>query len=708
MQFKEKTIIVLIFKIIKMINGFFIVYIQDDDKYFHGKVSNRPLKSTIIPSIVENVEIPENVNEIEIVNIKNVIKVNRKDLWSLNKGFAIESGGEFTWVIPKLLNKLLKTKKKYLKLVNYKLNSNIYTFDIESIVIDKSKLKFMTNISSLNVGMKKRKKKKVIIKPYKTLPFRVVIYEILIYLKIIIPNKIIKGTNDIDKYTMEIFGYFKMDGLRKIFQIFMSIDITLDMLTIFWFKQTHFLFLRKTAVYKYKYKCAIEAIKYKTGLYDFFKGYKNLEGLNLTNCKIYDNIFKCNGISKRLKYLEIYDTVILPNMSFENLVNLENLALWNVSIDNNVLKKMKSLKYIKLNTCMGITDEGLLPLINLIEIDIYFNLIIKGTFLINKKNVKKLNLAVITIEDKYLRNLSSLQKLKLLCVKKIRGTIFQYLKQLKNLEIIQCRSIENASLYDLNRLEILHLESIHIKGNYIKNIKNLKKLVVKYNDLIGNEEIINLINLQNLTLVKCVNVSDKAFNTLINLQKLTLVKCVNISDKAFNTLINLQKLTIKGCELIKGDRFSNLINLTHLILKYCYSFRIQNLNLLNKIEQLRIVDSPRIHSFNFSKLKLLKVLLFWGKETNSTINNSIGNLSNLEMIGGYGINLNMKILLKLKKLKNLKLDSLRYKYLYKDPTFESFTKKLDIFYMKPNPNAQIQPIVIDYDYDDDDDDIYYM
>ncbi|CAF0914801.1 unnamed protein product [Brachionus calyciflorus] len=292
------------------------------------------------------------------------------------------------------------------------------------------------------------------------------------------------------------------------------------------------------------------------------------------------------GVFNGLKYLEILklcdftSTKIEPNI-FKNLISLEKLVLYRVSLKNDGLfRSLKNLKKLVIKNCRSS----------------YFELKSFNTL----KNLEYL---------KFLKN--SISQLEL----------YGYwgFKSLKILEIDQ-----NLELYKINpRLEILSYKFYKLKC--VNNFKMLKFLNIRKCYFKSIDFLNGLNELEFLDINLPVDLIDSF--ELVNLPKLKflVLTCENIPN--FNeSLNNLQGLELSGCRFLPRDQFVNLVNLDYLYVSHSEfvikTFINANFQIINQLKYLKY-DSNFFFGFIDDEIEKEKIrrdsTLKFFKEPNETV-----------------------------------------------------------------------------------------
>ena len=140
-------------------------------------------------------------------------------------------------------------------------------------------------------------------------------------------------------------------------------------------------------------------------------------------------------------------------------------------------------------------------------------------------------------------------------------TDFSKLTNVQELTLQYCEQITNNHLQFFNNKRLLDLTGC-------KNITNVSDLNVENLNLSKCENIINIscVNIRILNLSECRKITD--FSKLINVQELSLQHCMQITDKDVPFFVNKSFLDLKSCYKITNVDIL-LDNVKVLNLSYC-------------------------------------------------------------------------------------------------------------------------------------------
>ena len=354
-------------------------------------------------------------------------------------------------------------------------------------------------------------------------------------------------------------------------------------------------------------------------------------------------VFNCSGT--------YYENVVKFSEEIDNLPNLKNLYLRQVEFDENFsLKGFENLEFLSLD-------------------DITFTEKTSKDLFKNLKNLKEFHFSKGRIYSDFKDDLDLIKKLfqnlnaenaTMNCQNEIIENIYSepipFLKNLKSLSVFFNKELENINEFFLlkaksfPRLEELlgciEEGGIEISGNFFKEFKNLKTLVLtgfvveseKLDMGLSNYLFKNIYDFCNLTSLFLRNFPDNFtlgecfLQGLINLEELSLFSdpyfryhdCINVSidRKAkylFKDLVKLKSLKMIFLDLyvIKSSYFDYLANLVELNLSYGEIQYIEAGSFKNLVK-LQLLD---LSSNNFD---LIDQRAFAGLE----------NLTSLNLIGG--------------------------------------------------------------------------
>lgn len=312
---------------------------------------------------------------------------------------------------------------------------------------------------------------------------------------------------------------------------------------------------------------------------------------------IYDdyNITKICSIFSDYSDIDKLLTDSLTNLSISHRIN-------NINIFKKV-SELTSLTKLQLSNNKYVNDSTFKKLVNLkyLNIGLYPNNYILGSFLTNFDKITFLNLGETFILSKYINKLITLEHLFINI--EIQPDDFNTLINLKTLDV----SKSDYTLSDSNIQNLYKLVSLKCKFSTISNVSHLQHLEMLYlglnfkMDTIENLEklkilsIINTnigyINVPNLMELLCNDVIDD--NSLYNLSSLTYLYLSDnllITDKGIKHLSNLEFLHCGINKNISSDSIGNCINLKYLHAGMSY-VDLNNLSHLHNLRYLEQYDS---------------------------------------------------------------------------------------------------------------------
>lgn len=277
---------------------------------------------------------------------------------------------------------------------------------------------------------------------------------------------------------------------------------------------------------------------------------------------------------KRIEKIQIIDSnfkIINDNLSIkklmDNLINLTYLKIdcRELKIDN--LDSLKHLKYLK-HLTIGLGDN-FVNYNGCLDNLIYLNISIAHNITIQK--LSNLETLIIRNSGNIVISSISSEQIKKIKICHCNGVIFKnntFLKLLK-LKIINSNlyinnEVNNNSKHTFDNNIIDNLVSLKIWSDrdnldinyeFIKNLKNLKKLCIS-NDSITDDVFINLKKLIKFRTTS-KKITDKIFENFSLSKYLEIINNDNITDKIFNNMSNIKKISIHNCSNI------NIKALTH-------------------------------------------------------------------------------------------------------------------------------------------------
>lgn len=228
------------------------------------------------------------------------------------------------------------------------------------------------------------------------------------------------------------------------------------------------------------------------------------------------------------------------------------------------------------------------------------------------------------------------------------------LTKLTKLHISYCDNVNDSQLINLTNLEELTIYG-NINISVIKNISHLTKLtklVTGDGNLVTKKEISNLVNLTHLNFSNNNSIDD--LNIFTNLTTLLIFDCGKISNNGVSKLTNLEKLDISYTENItKLDHFVNLTNLRACKIDGDYTIsRLKNENILMLTNLIKLDITHNNSITNLDTLTNLRTLYINGCKIKDL--NSLIGLKKLSFVGNIGVN-DFKHLTNLTKLNGTKI-----------------------------------------------------
>ncbi|KAL9643458.1 hypothetical protein ABK040_010073 [Willaertia magna] len=358
-----------------------------------------------------------------------------------------------------------------------------------------------------------------------------------------------------------------------------------------------------------------EIVKYFNNIKDFINlsrinkySYENLLINNLFN-----NLFHSIIESQYINQNEFILTNNLPNYLFEKLKYL------NISLTENNLNILKQFKNInKLNLFYSEPSKFLNNnLITDIRTNKDYNTILESSLLKLKDNLTSL-----TVEDCKLKD--------------------NVIKDFVNLTFLKIVEIDFS----------FFRRDFYFTGKCLQNFKQLTYLYIYDNSIVKDLYLKDLINLQELHLPKCTNITGKYFYRFKNLE-----------------ILNVTENKIDDCFLDNIVKITNLKRLSISNEKSNYFFYKLNSSFLRKMTNLEYLDiiCDSTLDKDFCNLKNLKNLIVYSGKENKKIGNCFNYLNNLEELKcDLNIINDLKCLQKIKRLKikklsdNIKDEDLKY------------------------------------------------
>lgn len=306
--------------------------------------------------------------------------------------------------------------------------------------------------------------------------------------------------------------------------------------------------------------------------------HKNLSTLNLSNNpKIDYTNFK---IPNKLGVLN------MDNTNFSNS-NLEGISVSKLSIKNNNLKNLDSLKGIKLEAFMidanldvsynNITDFSTLSALN--DGKQKINLVaqannINDISIFNDLNaISSLDLSKNKISDLTNFNSNNIFSIDLSYNKIEKG--FNTLKNIGDIYLQHCELSDLNVLSDIEKVNFLNLDD-----NHITSISGLEKLDKLYTLSLKNNNIADISNISKLKQISNLNLDNNMLtditplNDVKNLSSLSLAGNSKIQGKLVS---NVSNLNIENCNIDNNFDFSGLKKISYINLNKNNFDKIENI-----------------------------------------------------------------------------------------------------------------------------------
>lgn len=223
------------------------------------------------------------------------------------------------------------------------------------------------------------------------------------------------------------------------------------------------------------------------------------------------------------------------------------------------------------------------------------------------------NIRLIT--DDAFRNLSNLKELNLqgCCSNGNRryhftNRMFDYLSNLEKLYIDYNHKITDQGLVKLlNIKDLTIIFCNNITGDGLSNLHSLVKLEIYHFDTLYDNDLKKLINLEELCMTFCHNITFASIISLQNLKKITFSTCEQLTCTNFDMLVKLEEVWITHCSVSNND-FMYLKNIKKLSIFGCNQINGEGFKYLQNIEVLSIYESPIMDCFleDLTKLKNIK------------------------------------------------------------------------------------------------------
>ncbi|MDY6992070.1 MAG: NACHT domain-containing protein [Pseudomonadota bacterium] len=397
-----------------------------------------------------------------------------------------------------------------------------------------------------------------------------------------------------------------------------------------------------------------------------------------------DNDFTCD-----LENLSLSGKLVKDISLLENCHNLLNIDLSRTEVENiTPLGNCKRIEFLDLS-----------------------NTRVKDLSALSRcEKLKELDIVSTPSDHSSVRNISSLEILRVGYTPKIKITDYVGCEKLKKIEITHALHVEFDGVENLESLEEIYLRYVtEAELELLSKCKNLKSLTLEKCFSIDVTPLSNCVTLESLDLSIVKGLGDLSLDKLDSLRSLSLGP---IADTDLSFLSNFQKLETLKLYGVTNDGYlivSSLKNLEELVLvggsveiipslKDCNNLRILNLNHTSvhdleplsdcaNLEELILSGSNVSDITPLSKLSnLISLDLF---RTNVSDISALSSLSNLERLVLWDTSVeDISPLSNCQNLEFLDLDST----LVVDVTPISNCKKLETLYIRFTPIDNIGPI----------------
>lgn len=376
--------------------------------------------------------------------------------------------------------------------------------------------------------------------------------------------------------------------------------------------------------------------------------YNIIRSIQLSFNLIYDNniLEKCHFINKNftrssisididiniqsddkneVPFLNQFEYFDLNDLSFiNNINNVDRLQLFNQSfIDDdafiNVSKRIQTLyisnchyinylpnisEELNVDECLGINNIPSDFSVKILNLSCLYNTNLTNFLskLENNNTIEQLTLYGLDITNlSVLSTISSLKHLTIIECNK-RFTI-PFIPSLEYCSIQECKRFDLESCKNLKHVDTLELCSLpSINDEFIKQIENVKNLVLSHLKNITCNCLLYLQKSQSLTIFSCFQLTNsffKLFTKFYNLHTLKLssgcfIEKNDIDLSPLSNLSNLQFIEIQYLESITNEHLYCLKNVKYLKISYCKNITIDIKNHLTNI------DLSLYHSFGFN------------------------------------------------------------------------------------------------------------
>lgn len=432
---------------------------------------------------------------------------------------------------------------------------------------------------------------------------------------------------------------------------------------------------------------------------DFFKDIKEFKIKNLLLYLTHKGLMKLTKLEKLHISTSAVQNIALDSIFFKYMPNLKYLHFRNVqTIPFEHILHLTKLEYLCIRECR-VYKLDLSPFNNLTHLSLIFcNIMTDILFMKCINTLKKIIIYTTnesSISDEIFKNQVNLESIELFGCSFIKGKYFKYLTKLKKITLICFQDISFDCPISIEYLNCRQSENILIEN--LSSLTNLKLFNPSADYIITNETIQELQKLNSLHLSgNKLNISMFKYLRSSKLEVLDVRDCNKLNDNNLLHLINLKELTIINCKNISGIFLSKMEQLKKLRISYLKKIRLNEINKMKNITSLTINHCRNITDKeikNLSQLKYLKVIDSFGKILTRQL---LHNLKNIETLSITKSNNLFEDRISLPKLKTLKVDKCLFKdkYILCMPNLENLYMHSITFRGKYLPKLSLKYLTI--------------
>ena len=253
-----------------------------------------------------------------------------------------------------------------------------------------------------------------------------------------------------------------------------------------------------------------------------------------------------------------------------------------------------------------INVEDIKYLSNVVDLDISFCMNLSNEYLALLSNVKRINLSLRNIHysndlvtDDGLIHLVNVKEIDLSRRRNITDNGLSHLTQLKKLIINDCR-ITGSCFSNFSKLKTLSFKNCNLlQEDNLSELKSLTSIDLSNSLSVTNDVLSKLTHVKIVNISQCTGFSGLGLSYLESVEELYLDKCTQLIDRSlYNLSSSIKVLSLLGCSSITGEFLEYLPN----------SIISINIHLCNQIKPIHVENftskNPKIIVLSKEKLRI--------------------------------------------------------------------------------------------------------